>query len=313
MILLPSLPLLAGAMHANNPYFKSDCCWGTPFYTVLDKIAAASRQQPGGVTVIDCGANNGAWLDSIIVALKRNFSVKPRSVHPVWIDPQPQFASRLKQRAAAHVNGRYIRAAAWNANTTLTFHPSMQSASSSLIKSAAQRYGSFPSVTVKAFDMANYIRKISNTTTIVMKMDIESAEYVVLPHLMASGVLCSIDFLRMEWHLNGNPPRQRMAALALQHALPAILSGCPWRVHLEAQSDTNMNRAAIPDLPIINKYHSGDDTWDSSKRVSRNWKDVMPFVTLAKHAVLTGQRPWFPTRVVAGRNVSRLQPVGSEI
>ena len=42
----------------------------------------------------------------------------------------------------------------------------------------------------------------NQTPTIVMKMDIEGSEYVVLPDLIYSGVLCDLDFVFGEFHPN---------------------------------------------------------------------------------------------------------------
>ena len=42
--------------------------------------------------------------------------------------------------------------------------------------------------------------KSNHTPTVVMKMDIEGSEYVVLPDLIFSGALCTIDFLFGEFH-----------------------------------------------------------------------------------------------------------------
>ena len=40
---------------------------------------------------------------------------------------------------------------------------------------------------------------------ILLKMDIEGAEFSLLPHLLMAGALCTVTHLRTEWHLNSLP------------------------------------------------------------------------------------------------------------
>jgi hypothetical protein len=41
----------------------------------------------------------------------------------------------------------------------------------------------------------------TNNSIVIAKMDVEGAEYVVLPHMLSHGSLCHIDFIMIEWHL----------------------------------------------------------------------------------------------------------------
>ena len=50
---------------------------------------------------------------------------------------------------------------------------------------------------------------------------------LLLPRLLTSGVLCRVDYLFVEWHLNALPAAQRLQGVALRHALDATLRGCP--------------------------------------------------------------------------------------
>ena len=52
-------------------------------------------------------------------------------------------------------------------------------------------------------------------------------------------------FLSVEWHLSALPQPQRLVALAFEHALPAVLSGCRARIYYEGQSDRNMNQVRL--------------------------------------------------------------------
>jgi len=52
---------------------------------------------------------------------------------------------------------------------------------------------------VKAFDIAAWMRALPEAK-MVMKMDVEGAEYVLLPHLIEQGVMDRVSLLLVEWH-----------------------------------------------------------------------------------------------------------------
>lgn len=71
---------------------------------------------------------------------------------------------------------------------------------------------STPKIKVQLVDLQNFIldvvvpvarlekERTGKTPPIVMKLDIEGAEYTVLPALIVSGALCHIDLIFAEWH-----------------------------------------------------------------------------------------------------------------
>lgn len=62
----------------------------------------------------------------------------------------------------------------------------------------------------------------------LLKMDIEGAEFALLPHLLTTGALCALTHLRVEFHLNSLPPRERLDGVALRLGLRHLLRrGCP--------------------------------------------------------------------------------------
>ena len=68
--------------------------------------------------------------------------------------------------------------------------------------------------TRKAIDMADFLqRRVAASDFVVMKMDIEGAEYAVLPHLLATGAIDLVDELFVEVHTEVNtccrPPRDK--------------------------------------------------------------------------------------------------------
>ena len=59
-------------------------------------------------------------------------------------------------------------------------------------------------VTVATVDASLLIRKVAlplaRGAPIVAKVDIEGAEFLVMPSMLASGVLCDVDVWMAEWH-----------------------------------------------------------------------------------------------------------------
>ena len=47
---------------------------------------------------------------------------------------------------------------------------------------------------------------------VVVKMDIEGAEYTILPHLLKTSAWLNIDYLLVEWHEHLTPKENQIAA-----------------------------------------------------------------------------------------------------
>jgi hypothetical protein len=90
-------------------------------------------------------------------------------------------------------------------------------------------------ITVQLVDLQNFVldfvvphvragrRKTGKKPPIVMKMDIEGAEYVVIPAMMVSGALCHIDLIFAEWHEGGmRLAMQQRSNLTSQEMLSAF-------------------------------------------------------------------------------------------
>ena len=54
----------------------------------------------------------------------------------------------------------------------------------------------------KAFDIAAWVRALP-ATRVVLKVDVEGAEYVLLPHLIRHGLIDRFSHILVEWHTDG--------------------------------------------------------------------------------------------------------------
>jgi FkbM family methyltransferase len=67
---------------------------------------------------------------------------------------------------------------------------------------------------IKSVDIASFIKKnlaVNFTRTVVAKMDIEGSEYIVLPHMLESEILCNetLAEIMIEWHPKMVPVEQK--------------------------------------------------------------------------------------------------------
>ena len=201
----------------------------------VDEFIRTLRGLAGRAVVLDIGTNSGTWSAWVMAAAQRRMATQtPLGVDLVMFEPQPQFAERLAA-LATQWNGTHVAAAAWTADTTLTFLMSSNSEASSLVKSIASLgHREEPKeLKVRAVDLARFFRDeraVRDASLVLCKIDIEAAEFDVLPHLLARGALCSIDYLIIEWHLNALPSERRLAGLGLRLSIADTLRhGCPPR------------------------------------------------------------------------------------
>ena len=100
---------------------------------------------------------------------------------------------------------------------------------------------------IKTLDLANWVHANVHRRTVpearlrddplpavVMKMDIEGAEYDVLPRLLATGVLCNVSVITLEWHRRyctmNKDCTQLEADLTSQLERTTRMAGCAIRV-----------------------------------------------------------------------------------
>jgi FkbM family methyltransferase len=174
---------------------------------------------------LDFGANAGDTI-SAQMALAR--------VDYCWgFEPNPVLAQALRLRFEGQ-NVEIVEMAAWVEATTLPLylgHP----LSSTLLqgKVGLENYPEYvitydKSVDVQTFDTAAWLRRhVDEEDTVVVKMDIEGAEYRVLPHLLATGAIDLIDELRCEFHPERFPSHAQ-AHTQLLHDLGAHTRLVEW-------------------------------------------------------------------------------------
>jgi len=193
-------------------------------------------------TLFEVGANNGKWSREFIKFCQR------KSKMVFMFEPNPAFKSSLTDIVNEYRNIEYIPRIAWLNNDTYPFYIGKNSETSSIVKKMSQRYGIKDTIYVNSTDIRSYIR---SNTHIFMKLDIEGGEYKLLSHLMTDRLLCRLDYLLIEWHLNAMPRQDRLSCLGLRWYLnfhvKSICKGSLPRIY-HSEYDGNNIGAIVPGL-----------------------------------------------------------------
>ena len=197
----------------------------------VDAAARLTDARSVRLVVFDVGANTGTWSASMFDRLEnatRRIGGPRAELH--IFEPQPRFTPRLKRLADR--NGATFHAkAAWTNVTQLRFFESINKEMASLRLAMAMRKGVTRSYLVETVDLAQYVRGALRAdrrpALALLKLDVESAEFDVLPALLARGVLCELTHVYVEWHLNAIDASRRLAGVGLQLGIEETLRrGC---------------------------------------------------------------------------------------
>ena len=218
-------------------------------------VQAATPMQTG--FVIDVGANNGQWARHVLERV-REYGTRMR-VEPILFEPQREYALEL-QKLANDWGGTFHPAVAWTRATNLSFYLSNFKEASSLSEQLALTFSRpevnsrVSRVTVPAVDLARVLRSCvwrARGGPIILKLDVEAAEYDLLPRLLITGALCRCTFLIVEWHLNALPPARKLEGVLLRNAFDGLLArGCfrPPRLIIHDEDFLNNFGEPIPGL-----------------------------------------------------------------
>ena len=217
--------------------------------------------------VIELGSNIGDWMEPYL-------RDHPGAV-PIMVEALPRFAPRLQALAAAH-GGAFFAAAAWShSGENVTFHEADDggdSVASSLFEdhvagcAAAQGGPSRPSRThtVPTLDILELLdAHTAQGDHIVLRMDVEGAEYTILRRLILSGRACSLAVLHVEAHSQYSAGLARFYLLELQ--LGWLLEGCRAAAHGSLSNQRaggpqlvlTQQRGALPAFGTISQHVPG--------------------------------------------------------
>ena len=140
---------------------------------------------------LDCGAHCGCSRRKIQGLYGDKYQIYS-------FEPDPEF----NQFCPAIINR-----AVWTKDTTIDFYKYRLSGASSVLHQRSefiQKHSPHETVRVfpvRAFDLNRFILEhFSEKDTLVLKLDVEGAEYEILPHIIGGGAIRLVSKLYIEWH-----------------------------------------------------------------------------------------------------------------
>lgn len=151
---------------------------------------------------VDLGAFDGDSIRSFMQM--KDLPVEPSKFSIFAFEPNPKFEQALKELQKSLENFIMFRPeAAWIEEGTMTFAKDEAESpmGSTLMKSKAEIWGKASHIEVKTFDFTEYVKQFIDDYLIV-KMDIEGAEFPILQKMHDEGTDSIMNELWVEMHPN---------------------------------------------------------------------------------------------------------------
>lgn len=145
---------------------------------------------------IDAGAYNG---DTVKLFLEQYPEADQFEIF--YFEPNPNFKKQLESLQSE--KRIFIPKAVWVDDTTMKFYLDSNNLGSTLMRSKCSRSNLDKDnpIEVEAIDLSNWIKKnFSIDDFIVLKMDIEGAEYTVLNKMIEDRTIHYIKEIYIDWH-----------------------------------------------------------------------------------------------------------------
>lgn len=145
----------------------------------------------------------------------------------------PELAQLVDEAQTRGVRVNFIDEAVWIENTTLTFHVDDDEENadhgSSLFEDHAMVHEDGIQVQVPAINFSDFLaRNFRPEDTVIVRCDIEGAEYEVLKSLIVAGTARLVDYMDVEWHAMLSPSLHHLKQA--DTVLPWLLEGFGTRV-----------------------------------------------------------------------------------
>ena len=256
---------------------------------IVDAFVEALRRSrnPADIgVVLDVGANLGTFSARVMRRCQQE--APKQAVRLYMFEPQRQFGATLKALARKW-NGEFLPKAAALSDGSVTFFQGANSEEASMVANLPNttrarngRAVNIRSTLVPSVDFANFLhRAVSQHRPpsssgarlhMLLKLDIEGAEYELLPRLLARGALCLADYLIIDWHLKALPRERRMSGFGLRHALGLLHhEGCGGHVAVAHEEFRPLTHVGVPGLVDEAARHAALENETYLNRRSRFW------------------------------------------
>lgn len=146
---------------------------------------------------LDCGANNGCSVRKF----RAEIDLENR-YHIFSFEPNPAFSNCFSD----FQNHTFIPKAVWTKNGALTFYDSLQDDKYGGTVREGKSTGNVDynhPIEVDSLDFSSWVTSnFSDEDFVILKLDIEGAEYDVLPKMIQDGSLDKVNLFFVEWHFD---------------------------------------------------------------------------------------------------------------
>jgi FkbM family methyltransferase len=143
---------------------------------------------------IDCGAHCG---ESILRA-KSQFGIGTRTIS---FEPIPYFANEISKIWEADESVDVVNAAVWIEDGVKDFEVSTVNTDGSSLFDLPATENEYISIPVNTFDFSEFLKQFETRDfKLIVKFDIEGAEYHVLNKMIEDGTINYVDEFWGEWH-----------------------------------------------------------------------------------------------------------------
>lgn len=148
-------------------------------------------------------------------------------------EPNPEFATHYQDKSYT-----FLPYAVWIEDCDLDFYVSSKPLGSSLLKNKQSKHGVVKeTIKVRAINFSQWIKdNFTIEDFIVLKLDIEGAEYDVLKHMIDQSSICYIKELYVDWHarkisgFDKNVHNELLEYLVKIGLKPGDMCGETWRI-----------------------------------------------------------------------------------
>jgi len=143
---------------------------------------------------VDLGCHNGDSIKDFYDGKLIN-DIKTVGIKSIGIDPLNKYKKEWEEIKLKY-NTLFINEAAYNYDGEINFSEKQQDVKSSVMSSKIS-YAGGKIYSVKCFDFSNFIKQFDG---VILRMDIEGAEYPVLRKMIIDGTIMKVKLLGIEWH-----------------------------------------------------------------------------------------------------------------
>ena len=155
---------------------------------------------------IDAGTRDPLGKDSAEKHFNRTSLFKSHAFKIYGFEADSAYYQKIEQAAPFFKphDIELVPFAVWIENTTLTLSGKMGQLNSTATTTLQNdKKEEKTTISTPAIDFSEWVLKhITPTDFVILKMDIEEAEYAIIPHMIASGAICLIDEIFIEIHFN---------------------------------------------------------------------------------------------------------------